>query len=366
MGTNPIEVDSRQGRHARFEVTAPRRFLLPAILLLIAEQPRHGYGLAKEIQLLRLGRVDRPSVYRALAQLEGDGLVMSLVDAPRDGQARRSYRITAEGEFVLRQWMAVIKDERDGLDRVLRRYLTTESLDAMLAEVAGGWQSVAPPMSAVSPSGPVDGRFGRVRRGAGSSSPMAVYPSADEIFGIPPDDDIGSEISHFDIVPDRSVVLIDARSSVGPITFGAIGLTGTIDVKTSGGRIDAEAMPSAHLEVDVDSLHSGNSLYDAELMRRLEGRRYPKVCVDLRQSRAAGSEGRYRVQGDVSCHGTTAALDGSVELSLLREDMLVVRGEQTVDIRDFGVASPTALMLRIYPDVIVKIQIEAEMSQSAG
>ena len=34
-------------------------------------------------------------------------------------------------------------------------------------------------------------------------------------------------------------------------------------------------------------------------------------------------------------------------------------GEQVFDIRDFDIASPTVLMLRIYPDVIVQLQVEA-------
>ena len=35
-------------------------------------------------------------------------------------------------------------------------------------------------------------------------------------------------------------------------------------------------------------------------------------------------------------------------------------GEEVVDIRDFGIASPTVLMLRIYPDVRVRLHVEAE------
>jgi hypothetical protein len=45
---------------------------------------------------------------------------------------------------------------------------------------------------------------------------------------------------------------------------------------------------------------------------------------------------------------------------------LVVRGEQVVDIRDFGVASPTVLMLRIYPDVEVGLQVEANLESPIG
>jgi hypothetical protein len=48
------------------------------------------------------------------------------------------------------------------------------------------------------------------------------------------------------------------------------------------------------------------------------------------------------------------------------EHSLVVRGEQVIDIRDFGVASPTVLMLRIYPDVAVGLQIEAELGEQGS
>ena len=41
----------------------------------------------------------------------------------------------------------------------------------------------------------------------------------------------------------------------------------------------------------------------------------------------------------------------------------LIRGEQVVDIRDFGLVSPTVLMLRIYPDVVVGLQVEAELEE---
>ena len=345
-----MDVDDRSNRHSRFELAAPRHFLRPAVLLLIVEEPRHGYGLAKDLHALRLGRVDRPSVYRVLAELEGDGLITSYADAPVAGQSRRTYRITEDGEQMLRQWMGVIKDERDALDRVLRRYVGTESLDARLAEVASGWHPITTPVfSSVCASARPDGTVGRSRRRA-TDQPMLDSAEPGE-----------SEVRHYDLNPERSVVMVDARSSVGPISFGAIGATGTIDIAMTGRRIRTDVVPSAHVELAVDRLRSGNGLYDAELMRRIEGRRYPIVSLDLRECRSAGSSNRYRLRGDVTCHGSTKPLDGSVEVSHTSDRTLLIRGEQALDIRDFGVASPTLLMLRIYPDVVVKIQIEAEL-----
>ncbi len=127
---------------SRFEFAPPRRFVLPAVLLLLSERPGHGYSLEKDLREFGVGKIDRPTVYRALADLEGDGLVESTADEPRtptSGQARRVYRITPRGERVLRVWMSIVKEEQDCLARVLRRYQATGTIDAVLAEVEGGW-----------------------------------------------------------------------------------------------------------------------------------------------------------------------------------------------------------------------------------
>jgi hypothetical protein len=73
-----------------------------------------------------------------------------------------------------------------------------------------------------------------------------------------------------------------------------------------------------------------------------------------------GSVDRFHVDGEVTFHGTTRPIDGTVNVALPTPRKLVVSGQQVFDIRDFDIASPTVLMLRIYPDVIVQLQIEAE------
>lgn len=349
------EVGWQSNRHSRFEVAAPRHFLLPAILLLLSEEPRHGYGLAKGVHALQIGRVDRPSVYRALAQLEADGLIRSAADVPRAAQGRRVYSLTAIGEQALRRWMGVIKQERDGLDRVLRRYVATGTVDAVLAEVEGGWHNVtAAAWSSVSPTSPIE-------------RPPGPLPAATETEAAPgdepPTDPRQLTPSRFRVVAERSAVMINARSSVGPITFGAIGVTGFVEAAVVGRRVSATTQPRAHLEIDVEQLRSGNSLYDAELLRRIDARRHPTVTLDLQTCTPLGSSGRYQLLGDVSVHGVSRPLDGTVSLAMPSDRRLVVRGEQVVDIRDFGIASPTVLMLRIYPDVVVGLQIEAELER---
>jgi hypothetical protein len=51
-----------------------------------------------------------------------------------------------------------------------------------------------------------------------------------------------------------------------------------------------------------------------------------------------------------------------VRIESASDDRIVISGEQAFDIRDFALPSPTMLMLRIFPDVRVRLHAEAERS----
>jgi PadR family transcriptional regulator, regulatory protein PadR len=356
-------------RQSRFGVAPPRGFLLPAVLLLLSEKPGYGYSLVKELQGFRFGRVDGPSVYRALAQLETDGLVESSSE-PKAGHERRMYRMTEHGEQILRAWMGVIKEERDHLDSVLCRYRATGSVEAQLAEVEGGWAGImGSAWSSVSSTSPIQ----RPRLPSDGARHFAVVSPPEPAPGdhATASDDAAVSASepdpspaHFVVVPDRSVILVEARSSVGPITFGAIGVTGSVEASVVNGAVACEMQPAAHLEIAVDGLRSGNKLYDAELLRRINARRFPVVSVDLRKTALVGAESRFQLNGELTLHGVTRSIQGTVAAAIRSDHKLVVTGEHVFDIRDWGITSPTVLMLRIYPDVRVRLHVEAERRPS--
>jgi DNA-binding PadR family transcriptional regulator len=375
-------------RASRFELAPPRHFMLPAILLLLSESPGYGYRLVKDLEDLRFGRIDRPTVYRTLGQLESDALVESWLEAPTAGQQRRVYGLTELGSRMLRAWMGVIKEERDALDRVLRRYQATATVDAVLAEVDGGWGAVdgswgaalRASFSAVTPNPPVPRRHGIVLNqpdpvaALGSLDPLAAPDPLEVADGRPglieltadaadaADVEVATpQVQRYRLLPDRSVVLIEVRSSVGPISFGAIGVWGWIDAAVACGSLAPVTQPTAHLEVAVDGLRSGNSLYDAELLRRIDARRHPTATIDLTQAVALPGGGRYHLDGEMTFHGVCRAVHGTVDAAVLSERRLTIKGVQVFDIRDYDVPSPTVLMLRIYPDVRVHLHVEAEL-----
>ncbi|GAC1534427.1 MAG: hypothetical protein NVS3B12_15170 [Acidimicrobiales bacterium] len=107
---------------ARFRVAPPRHFPYPAILLLLLEEPRHGYRLVDSLLRFGFGPVDRPTVYRTLSDLEHDGLVTSWPAPPSAGATRQVYGVTERGRMVLEKWMGMLASERDFISGMLDRY----------------------------------------------------------------------------------------------------------------------------------------------------------------------------------------------------------------------------------------------------
>jgi poly-beta-hydroxybutyrate-responsive repressor len=92
------------------------RFGEPALLLLLADGPTHGYELLDRLPpLIGELRVDVGNVYRALRALEEEGLVVSEWRGDLPGPARRTYTLTGQGRAVLDTWIGSLEELRDGL-----------------------------------------------------------------------------------------------------------------------------------------------------------------------------------------------------------------------------------------------------------
>ncbi len=92
------------------------------MLLLLAEKPRHGYALTNAIADLGLGDMDRPRIYRALAELEVNGLVKVWDESSNSGHVRRVYSVTDLGHQSLSTAAVMVAHERGALDNFLQRY----------------------------------------------------------------------------------------------------------------------------------------------------------------------------------------------------------------------------------------------------
>jgi polyisoprenoid-binding protein YceI len=169
----------------------------------------------------------------------------------------------------------------------------------------------------------------------------------------------------YTIIPERSRVWIDARSSVHPIHSTTDGLEGFVDLDADGDAV-VGPHPTARLSFPVNRLSSGNRLEDRELQKRIDAPRYPTISGVLTGVVPGADDGRFLVCGDLTFRAVTRSVEDYMTLTVVDDHMIRLEGESTFDVRDFGMEPPRILMLRVEPDVKVRVEIFAEKETSPG
>ena len=100
----------------------PRDFLTPCLLLLLREEPAHGYDLIERIRTLGFDGSDPGGLYRTLRRLEQDGLVRSAWEPSESGPQRRIYQITRTGMEELHRRARAAAAAQEVLESFLSRY----------------------------------------------------------------------------------------------------------------------------------------------------------------------------------------------------------------------------------------------------
>jgi PadR family transcriptional regulator PadR len=121
-GFRPGRVRRRVGP-GQYQVRARvERFGEPAVLLLLREQPAHGYDLLEQLPELTGERVDMGNLYRFLRLLEAEGIVSSKWEEEFPGPSKRTYTLTDEGRALLDAWAGALRDAKGRIDSFLTRH----------------------------------------------------------------------------------------------------------------------------------------------------------------------------------------------------------------------------------------------------
>jgi polyisoprenoid-binding protein YceI len=167
-------------------------------------------------------------------------------------------------------------------------------------------------------------------------------------------------VARYEIDPSRSVAWIGARSSLHPIHSENPGLEGFFEAELRDeGGLELSAPVAGHVELPLERLRSGNPLYDREMKRRVDAKRHPVVAGDLKSMKRAATDGRYLVEGDITFRGVTRPYQGEMGISVDAGTSIFLEGEYVFDVRDFDMEPPRIMMLKVYPDVSVRVRIVA-------
>ena len=94
--------------------------LEPTLLVLLKEQPGHGYSLLSKLSDLEITTIHASVVYRTLREMEELEWIVSDWDTNQtQGPPRRTYQITSQGEEVLQYW----KQELEKTNGIIQKLL---------------------------------------------------------------------------------------------------------------------------------------------------------------------------------------------------------------------------------------------------
>jgi PadR family transcriptional regulator, regulatory protein PadR len=112
--------------HKKIEVR-PRNWLTPVALVILREEPSHGYELMERLEEFGFEEETNPAtLYRTLRQMERQGLCKSEWETSEEEEesspARRTYLATEAGEEYLAAWAEGCKRYQNVMDCFYRAY----------------------------------------------------------------------------------------------------------------------------------------------------------------------------------------------------------------------------------------------------
>jgi polyisoprenoid-binding protein YceI len=158
--------------------------------------------------------------------------------------------------------------------------------------------------------------------------------------------------------PGRSQVWIAGSSSVHPVHATATGLEGWADVDIGSEPV----IDAGEVRIEVERLRSGNPLVDRETRRRIDARRFPEIVGTVASAERLG-DGRLAVTATVAFRGEECRVEGELILST-DADVLVMEGSQIFDVRDWGLEPPRLALLKVHPEVEVRVHLEARPEET--
>ncbi len=108
----------QEERHSPLSIS----LLEPALLVLLKEQPRHGYTLLVDLGTMGINAIHPSVVYRTLREMEELDWIQSDWETDQtQGPPRRNYGLTVQGEDALLYWQQELSKTNGLIANLLSR-----------------------------------------------------------------------------------------------------------------------------------------------------------------------------------------------------------------------------------------------------
>jgi polyisoprenoid-binding protein YceI len=168
-------------------------------------------------------------------------------------------------------------------------------------------------------------------------------------------------VPRFEVVPEESRLWVRAHSSIHTIESTSKGIEGFIDAQMrDDGRFDTSGETTARIEIPIHSLTTGNLIYDREMYRSVGARLHPLVTGELAFLKETSDAGRYEITGELTFRGLTRTYTDHMTLETSATGRVRLEGECRIDLTDFSFEPPRFMMLRVHPEIDVRMVLVAD------
>ena len=95
----------------------------------------------------------------------------------------------------------------------------------------------------------------------------------------------------------------------------------------------------------------------------MDARRFPTAYLDLHAVTSLDRRSStFQVRGEVTLRGATVPAEGVVVVEMPEPGLLVVSGEDSLNISEYGIPAPSLFMIKIDPEVKVRLYLEARQA----
>lgn len=110
----------------------------PTLLFLMLQGPAHGYDLVERLRSFGILDIDPSLIYRALRDMEADGLIQSKWDEEKtQGPPRRVYTLSDEGHSALAFYIDDLQSTRDRINQLVDAYTQYSRSDSRKSSEKG-------------------------------------------------------------------------------------------------------------------------------------------------------------------------------------------------------------------------------------
>lgn len=162
-------------------------------------------------------------------------------------------------------------------------------------------------------------------------------------------------MARYEFDPELCRVWIDGSSTIHPLNAEATGLSGWAELDVVKGKVVADSSFDGEVRIEVSRLTSGNALVDRETQRRIDARRHPEIVGTVLDARVDKNQS-VNIEGSISFRGETSRVKGTVT-AVVDGTSVTFEGAGRFDVRDWGLKPPKIGLVRVHPDVDVRIHL---------